>query len=156
MPWPAVGDFDMNGPAAGRATAVIGDVVRNAFCGTHAKIRGSACVPDANGPAGRRPLLHQLRQLAQQLGLARSAGRRITLSARGRRLLADPEKLWRAVSAGLLAGGADITTFAGVLFLAVLPQADSLPGSEITATVRRAPEEEGFRDDRARHAGGRR
>ena len=33
--------------------------------------------------------LHQLRQLAQQLGLARQAGRRMTLSARGRRLAPD-------------------------------------------------------------------
>lgn len=80
----------------------------------------------------------------------------MTLSATGRRLLADPEQLWRAVSAGLLAGGTDFTTFAGELFLAVLPEAGSLPGSEITATVRRAAEEEGFREDRARPAGGRR
>jgi hypothetical protein len=91
--------------------------------------------------------LHQLREFAQQLGLARRAGRRMTLTARGRRLLADPEQLWRAVSAGLLAGGTDFTTFAGELFLAVLLQAGSVPGSEITATGRRAAEEEGFRED---------
>ena len=38
---------------------------------------------------------------------------------------------------GLLSGRADFTTFAGELFPAVLLQAHSLPGSEITATVRR-------------------
>jgi hypothetical protein len=46
--------------------------------------------------------LHQLRHFAQDLGLARRSGRTLTLTAKGRRLLADPDGLWRAVAARLL------------------------------------------------------
>ena len=46
--------------------------------------------------------LYQLRHFAQDLGLARRSGRKLTLTAKGRRLLADPGSLWRAVAVGLL------------------------------------------------------
>jgi hypothetical protein len=88
--------------------------------------------------------LHQLRRLVQRLGLARRSGRMLTLTAKGRRLPADPGHLWRATAAGLL-GGNDFSVFAGELFLALLLIADSIPSSEITATVRQAADEEGFR-----------
>jgi hypothetical protein len=88
--------------------------------------------------------LHQLRRLAQRLGLARRSGRVLTLTAKGRRLPDHPSHLWRAAAAGLL-GGNDFSVFAGELFLALLLIADSMPGGDITATVQQAAEEEGFR-----------
>jgi hypothetical protein len=91
--------------------------------------------------------LHQLRHLAQRLGLARRSGRMLTLTAKGRRLLANPGGLWRAIAAGLL-GENDFSLFAGELFLALLLDADSVPYSEIKATVGQAAAEEGFRESR--------
>jgi hypothetical protein len=91
--------------------------------------------------------LHQLRHLAQRLGLARRLGRMLTLTAKGRRLLTDPGQLWRAVAAGLL-GGNDFSVFAGELFLALLLDADSVPYSEIKVIVGQAAAEEGFRESR--------
>jgi len=91
--------------------------------------------------------LYQLRHFAQDLGLARRSGRKLTLTARGRRLLADPETLWRAVAAGLL-GDNGFFVYAGELFLALVLAADSVPDREVTATVGRAVAEEGFRESR--------
>jgi hypothetical protein len=88
--------------------------------------------------------LHQLRRLTQRLGLARRSGRTLTLTTKGRRLPADPCHLWRVTATGLL-GGNDFSVFAGELFLALLLITDSMPGSDITATVQQAAEEEGFR-----------
>ena len=48
-----------------------------------------------------------MRELAQRLGLARRTGRKLTLTAKGRRLVGDPEQLWRAVAAFLLVGDSD-------------------------------------------------
>jgi hypothetical protein len=92
--------------------------------------------------------LHQVRELAQKLGLARRAGRQLTLTAKGRRLAGDPEQLWRMVAAALLVGDSDFTAYMGELFLAMLLEADSRPFDEILATVWRAAGEEGFREDR--------
>ncbi len=91
--------------------------------------------------------LHQLRHFAQDLGLARRSGRRLTLTAKGGRLLADPGSLWHAAAAGLL-GDNGYFVYAGELFLALLLDADSVPDREITATVGQAVAEEGFRDTR--------
>jgi hypothetical protein len=91
--------------------------------------------------------LHQLRRLAQRLGLARRSGGTLTLTAKGRRLLADPVGLWRAVAAGLL-GDDGFEAFAGELFLAVLLDADEVAGSQLKAAVGLAAAEEGFRDSR--------
>jgi hypothetical protein len=91
--------------------------------------------------------LHQLRRFAQDLGLARRSGRVLTLTAKGRRLLADPGSVWPAVAAGLL-GGDEFDVFAGELFLALLLDADSVPDTQIKATVEQAVAEEGFRDSR--------
>jgi hypothetical protein len=92
--------------------------------------------------------LYQLRHLSQDLGLARRSGRKLMLTAKGRRLLADSEKLWRAVAAGLL-GNNDYFIYTGELFLALLLDANSVPSREITATVGQAVAEEGFRGTRS-------
>jgi hypothetical protein len=85
--------------------------------------------------------------LAQDLGLACRSGRTLTLTAKGRRLLPDPVGLWRAVAVGLV-GDNDFAVFAGELFLALLLDADSVPGSQIKAAVGLAAAEEGFRKSR--------
>ena len=92
--------------------------------------------------------LCQLRDLAQELGLAREHGRTLTLTTKGRRLAADAVQLWRAVAAGLLESQDSFSVFAGELFLALLLDADSLPLSKVAARVRRAANEAGFRDYR--------
>ena len=97
--------------------------------------------------AGPLAPLRWLRHFAQDLGLARRPGRKLTLTARGRRLLAGPGSLWRTVAAGL-PGGNHFTVFAGELFLALLLAADSVPGTQIKATVGQAVAEEGFRVSR--------
>jgi hypothetical protein len=97
--------------------------------------------------------LHQLRCLAGELATARRSGRVLTLTAKGRRMLADPTQLWRATAAAL-AGGNTFTMFAGELFLAMLADAGPLPAGQITATVAQAAAEEGFRDSRTGQAPG--
>lgn len=91
--------------------------------------------------------LHQVHHLTRRLGLARRSGRLLTLTAKGRSLRADPAGLWRAVAAGLL-GENDFEAFAGELFLALLLDADSVPGRQIEAAVGLAAAEEGFRESR--------
>jgi hypothetical protein len=92
--------------------------------------------------------LHQVRALAQKLGLARRTGRKLALTAKGRRLAGDPEQLWRAVAAILPVGDSDLTAYTCELFLAMLLEAESRPFDEIRATVWRAAGEEGFRKNR--------
>ncbi len=92
--------------------------------------------------------LSLLRELAQDLSLARQAGRTLTLTAKGRRLAADPESLWRVVAADLLDGDDAFSAFAGELFLALLLDVGSLPLKAVTARVGRAASEAGFREYR--------
>jgi hypothetical protein len=91
--------------------------------------------------------LHQLRCLARELGIARRSGRVLTLTAKGRSMLGDPDHLWRATAAAL-PGGNTFAVFAGELFLALLANGDSLPAAQVTATVAQAAAEEDFRDSR--------
>jgi len=91
--------------------------------------------------------LYQLRHFAQDLSLARRSGRKLTLTAKGHRLLADPGSLWHAVAAGLL-GDNGFAMYTGELFLALLLDADSVPDRAIRATVGQAAAEEGFRETR--------
>jgi hypothetical protein len=91
--------------------------------------------------------LHQLRDLAQRLRLARRTGRQLALTAKGRRSLGDPDRLWRAAASGLL-DGSDFSVFAGELVLALLLDTDSMPYDEIKAVVGQAAGEEGFREAR--------
>jgi hypothetical protein len=90
--------------------------------------------------------LSQLRELAEHLGLARQTDRTLILTAKGRRLAADAEELWRAVAGSLLDGEDSFSVFAGELFLALLLDADSIPLDTIAAKVGRAAKEAGFRD----------
>lgn len=92
--------------------------------------------------------LYQLRNFAQDLGLARRSGRKLMLTTKGRRLLGDPDSLWRVVATDLL-GDNDFFVYAGELFLALLLDADSVPDRQINATVGQAAAEEGFRETRS-------
>jgi hypothetical protein len=92
--------------------------------------------------------LHQVRELTQKLGLAHRTGRKLMLTAKGRRLAGDSEQLWRAVAAVLLARDSDFVVYTGELFLAMLLETESRPYDEILATVWRAASEEGFRENR--------
>jgi hypothetical protein len=76
------------------------------------------------------------------------SGRVLTLTAKGRRMLGDPDQLWRATTAALPPGNT-FTVFTGELFLAMLCDGDSLPAGQVTATVAQAVAEEGFRDSRS-------
>jgi len=91
--------------------------------------------------------LHQLRYLAQRLGLARRSGRKIGLTNKGRAQMGDPEALWRSVAGGVL-GDNPFHVFAGELFLALLVNIELMPYDDINATVRQAVAEEGFRETR--------
>ena len=91
--------------------------------------------------------LHQLRCLASEHGITRRAGRVLTLTAKGRRLLDDPDHLWR-FTAATLTDGNSFTVFAGELFLAILADGEPVPAGQITATVAQAAAEEEFRDSR--------
>jgi hypothetical protein len=92
--------------------------------------------------------LHQLRHLAQRLRLARRQGRTLTLTAKGRRAVAEPDQLWRAAARGLL-GGSDFSVFAGELVLALLLDTDSMPYDQIKTIVAQAAAQEGFRQTRS-------
>jgi hypothetical protein len=91
--------------------------------------------------------LYQLRQLVQRLRLSRRSGRMLTLTSPGRRLLAEPERLWRLTAAGLIEGN-DFSVFTAELFLAQLLDGEPVPFGEIKATVGKAVDEEGFRENR--------
>jgi hypothetical protein len=90
--------------------------------------------------------LSQLRQLTEDLGLARREDRTLFLTTKGQRLAADAEALWRFVAASLLDGEDAFSVFAGELFIALLLDVDSLPLDTIAGRVRRAANEAGFRD----------
>jgi hypothetical protein len=92
--------------------------------------------------------LSQLRELAEELGLAREAGRTLILTVKGRRVAADPRQLWRVVAAGLLDSEDGFSVFAGELFLALLLDADSVPLEKVAARVGLAANEAGFREYR--------
>lgn len=89
--------------------------------------------------------LHQVRSMAQRLGLASRSGRALVLTAKGRAALADRDALWRSAARGLL-DEHSFGAFAGELFLALLVDVDSMPYEELTGTIRRAVAEEGFRE----------
>jgi hypothetical protein len=85
--------------------------------------------------------------------MARRTGRLLTLTGKGRRLLADPGQLWRVTAAELVSGNA-FTVFAGELFLAVLLHSAPLPAEQITKIVAQAADEEAFRDSPTGHPPG--
>jgi hypothetical protein len=63
--------------------------------------------------------LHQIRRLAQRLGLARRSGRKLTLTSKGRSALGDTELLLRTIARGLLPENR-FTAALGELTLALL------------------------------------
>jgi hypothetical protein len=91
--------------------------------------------------------LHQIRMLAQRLGLVRRKGRVLGLTTRGRLSLNDPEALWRPVAHHFFAGD-PFTVTAGEVVLALLVDAEPLPVEEIVTAVSRVVTEEGWRDAR--------
>lgn len=93
--------------------------------------------------------LHQLRGLAASLRLTRKDRHTLTLTGKGRDLLADPPRLWQATAASLI-GGDQFTIFAGELFLALLLGAGGGPlhAKQAEAIVTDAVQETGFRDSR--------
>jgi hypothetical protein len=101
--------------------------------------------------------LHQLRGLAGTLRLTRKAGRMLTLTVKGRDLLADPNRLWRSTAAALI-GGNTFTIFTGELLLALLLGAGGspVPAEQVADTMAQAAAEEGFRDSRTGLAPGER
>jgi hypothetical protein len=90
--------------------------------------------------------LCQLHQLAEDLGLVRQLDRTATLTAKGRRLAAHAEELWRVVAPRLLDDKHAFGAFAGELLLALLLDVDSLPMDKVAARVGRAANESGFWD----------
>ncbi|MGH2779824.1 MAG: hypothetical protein ACRDLA_00080 [Thermoleophilaceae bacterium] len=78
--------------------------------------------------------LHQVRHLAQRLGLARRSGRRLVLTPQGRAALGDDDHLWRLAARGLLPDH-EFAAALGEITLAVLASRDSTPASELDALL---------------------
>ena len=88
--------------------------------------------------------LHQVRHLAQRLGLARRAGRRLVLMPKGRAALADDDRLWRLAARGLLSEH-EFAAALGEMTLAVLATRDSTSASELDALLALLVREVGWR-----------
>ncbi|HEV2811119.1 MAG TPA: hypothetical protein VGV93_12075 [Acidimicrobiales bacterium] len=88
--------------------------------------------------------LHQVRHLAQRLGLARRSGRKLVLTAKGRVVRDDGERLWRTAARGLLSKYAFAAAL-GELTLALLARRDTLPATEIDAVLTEVVHEVGWR-----------
>src|SRR5690606_40154999 len=73
--------------------------------------------------------LHQIRHLAQRLGLARRSGRRLVLTPKGRAALED-DRLWRVAARGLLPDH-ELAAALGEVTLMVLATRSSTPASEL-------------------------
>jgi hypothetical protein len=89
--------------------------------------------------------LHQLRVLAQRLGLIRRRGRVLSLTSRGRSSLDDPEGLWRTVAHHFFASD-PFTVTAGEVVFALLVDAEPMAAEEVIDAVGRVVTEEGWRD----------
>jgi hypothetical protein len=87
--------------------------------------------------------LHQVRHLAQRLGLARRSGCRLALTPNGRAALGD-DKLWRLAARGLLLDH-EFAAALGEMTLAVLATRDSTPASELDALLALIVREVGWR-----------
>jgi hypothetical protein len=88
--------------------------------------------------------LHQVRHLAQRLGLARRSGRRLGLTSKGRTALADADQLWRLAARGLLPDH-EFAAALGEITLAVLATRASTPASELDALLALVVREVGWR-----------
>ncbi|MFH1331425.1 MAG: hypothetical protein ABIJ48_12365 [Actinomycetota bacterium] len=102
------------------------------------------------GPPYREDELFDLCQthdLAEQLKALRRRGKSLTLSPRGRALLADPEALWRAAARALLPQN-PFHAAAGEVTLAVLAVGATEREDSLDARVQAAIAEQGWRDRR--------
>ena len=81
--------------------------------------------------------------MAARLRLAARSGRKLALTPRGRRLIAEPGVLWRA-TARTLVGGGELEEFAGEMFLVQLLAGRALSAVEVYDTIARAVSQEGF------------
>jgi len=88
--------------------------------------------------------LHQVRRLAQRLGLARRSGRRLVLTSKGRTALAEDDRLWRLAARGLLPEH-EFAAGLGEVTLAVLTSRDSTPEHELNELLALVVREVGWR-----------
>ena len=88
--------------------------------------------------------LHQLRHLAQRLGLARRSGRKLVLTAKGGAALGDAERLLRTTARGLLPDH-EFAAALGELTLALLYSRETVAGSELDDLLAEVVHEVGWR-----------
>ncbi|MFP5327918.1 MAG: hypothetical protein ACLGHT_10615 [Acidimicrobiia bacterium] len=117
---------------------------------------GRALVQDAAGRFGWWDLdkpprsedelydLHQVRHLAQRIGLARRTGRQLLLTPKGRAALGDDDRLWRLAAHALLPDH-EFAAALGEITLALLASRDSTPASELDALLALIVGEVGWR-----------
>lgn len=91
--------------------------------------------------------LRQTRHLAQHLGLTRRSGRKLALTTKGRSLLGDPERLWRAAAHAIVPDH-PFGRATGEVALALLATVDSIGRAELNTSVAEVVREEGWRDQR--------
>ena len=84
--------------------------------------------------------------------MARRSGRKLTLTAKGRRLSSPTRRGCGALSLSACSATTLSRRSVGELFLALLLDAGAVPGSQIEAAVGLAAAEEGFRDSRTGEA----
>jgi len=91
--------------------------------------------------------LRQTRRLAERLGALRRSGKTLTLTTRGRALLADPEALWRAASHAIIPDH-PFDGAIGEVALAMMSVEDAIPDDGLDDEVAAVIGEEGWRDRR--------
>lgn len=91
--------------------------------------------------------LRQTRHLAQHLGLTRQSGRKLALTTKGRSLLGDPERLWRAAAHAIVPDN-PFGRATGEVALSLLATVDSVGYTELNTAVAEVVREEGWRDQR--------
>lgn len=91
--------------------------------------------------------LHQVRALAQRLGLIRRTGRSLVLTRNGRAAVDDQELLWRRTAAGLLLSD-PFTLAAGEITLVVLLSTDTIPADDLDDAANPILHQEGWREQR--------
>jgi hypothetical protein len=92
--------------------------------------------------------LHEVRRLAQRLGLIRRSGRTLGLTTNGRAALDDRERLWRGTATGLLPAE-PFELAVGEATLAMLLITTTVPADDLHDTVTTIVHEEGWRDQRS-------
>jgi hypothetical protein len=91
--------------------------------------------------------LHQVRELAQRLGLIRRTDRTLVLTTNGRAAVDDQELLWRRTAAGLLPSD-PFTIAAGEITLVMLLSTDTIPATDLDDAATPILHQEGWREQR--------